>query len=57
MPTHKIKNNDPNPIKIDATMDIDTSLISSLVNLADVTSQTKNQAVKNNPIAKSTSAR
>ena len=38
MPTHKIKNNDPNPIKIDATMDIDTSLISSLVNLVDVTS-------------------
>jgi len=57
MPTHKIKNKVPNPMKIEATMEIDTSLISSLVNFVDVTSYTKNQAVKNNPIAKRTNAR
>ena len=57
MPTHRIKNNVPNPIKTDATMDIDISLISSLVNFVEVTSQTKNQAVKNNPIAKRTKAK
>jgi len=57
MPTHKIKNKVPNPMKMDATMEIDTSLISSLVNFVDVTSYTKNQAVKNNPMAKRTNAR
>lgn len=57
MPTHKIKNKVPNPMKIDATIEIVTSLISSLVNFVDVTSYTKNQAVKNNPIAKRTNAK
>ena len=57
MPTHKIKNKVPNPMKMEAAIDIDTSLMSSRVNFVEVTSYTKNQAVKKSPMAKSTNAK
>ena len=44
-------------MKIEATRLINNSLGFSLVNFVDVTSYTKNQAVKNKPMAKSTSVR
>ena len=55
MPTHKIKKCDPSPMKMDATTEIKSSLGISLVNFVDVTSYTKNQAVKNSPIPSKTS--
>lgn len=56
MPTHKSKNNTPNPENIAATKEIDNSLNISLVNLVLVTSYTKNHAVKNIPIPSNTIA-
>lgn len=54
MPTHKSKNNTPNPENTAATKDISNSLNISLVNLVLVTSYTKNHAVKNTPIPSNT---
>ena len=51
MPTQRIRKCDPSPMKIDATTLIRSSFIRSRVNFVQVTSYTKNQAVKNNPIA------
>lgn len=56
MPTHKSKNNTPNPENKAATKEIDNSLNISLVNLVLVTSYTKNHAVKNIPIPSNTTA-
>lgn len=56
MPTHRSKNNTPNPENIAATNEINNSLNISLVNLVLVTSYTKNHAVKNIPIPSNTIA-
>ena len=57
MPTQRIINNDPRPMKVDAAIEIISSFIMSLVYLVDVTSYTKNHAVKNKPIRSNTKAR
>lgn len=57
IPTHNNKNNIPNPEKIAATKDNNSSLKMSLVNFVLVTSYTKNQAVKKIPIPSNTNVR
>ena len=57
MPTHKMRKCVPRPIKTEATRLISNSFTRSRVNLVDVTSYTKNQAVKNKPMAIKTKVR
>jgi len=57
MPTHKIKKSEPRPMNIDATEEIIISFTKALVYLVDVTSYTKNHAVKNSPIDSKINAR
>ena len=57
MPTQSIKKCVPSPMKTEATNLIRSSFIGSRVNLVDVTSYTKNHAVKKRPIARRTNVR
>ena len=57
MPTQRMRKCVPSPMKTDATNLMRSSFFGSLVNLVDVTSYTKNHAVKNKPIAIRTKVR
>lgn len=57
MPTQSKRKRTPKPMKSDATREISSSLYTSRVYFVDVTSYTKNQAVKNMPMASNTTVR
>jgi len=57
IPTHKRRNRRPKPLKTDATSATESSLKMSLVNLVEVTSYTKNQAMKKMPMPSRTRER